>query len=81
MHATHPNPPVGPLALALAFGVVLPVGCLAFDPIVFRASDGFAGPFGGAVLGAYKVAGYTATRRVANGVSGIRFPTGTVMIV
>jgi hypothetical protein len=36
---------------------VLPVVCLALDPIVFRSSGG---PFGGALLGPYKVVGYSA---------------------
>lgn len=69
---THPLPsapeppdaiPFGPgrLAFAIAFGVVLPVVCLALDPIVFRSSDALLSPIGSPVLGAYRVVGYSAT--------------------
>lgn len=54
-----PDPPPGPVAIvfAAAFGVVLPVVCLVFDPMVFRSSGAL---FGGALFGAYKVVGYSA---------------------
>ena len=39
-------------AAAVVLGIVLPLMCLAFDPVVFRAG------FGEPILGAYKIAGY-----------------------
>ncbi len=59
-----PEPtPFGPgrPALTLALGVLLPVVCLALDPIVFRASDGFFSALDSPLLGAYRVVGYSAT--------------------
>jgi hypothetical protein len=54
--------PLGPgrLACAIAFGVVLPVVCLALDPVVFRSSNALLSPIGSPVLGAYRVVGYSA---------------------
>jgi hypothetical protein len=51
----------GRAALALAFGVVLPVACLVFDPVVFRSSEALPGPFGSPLLGTFRVVGYSAT--------------------
>ncbi len=44
-----PHPTTGQIGFDLAFGIVLPIICLWFDPIVFRSS------FGGALLGRYAV--------------------------
>lgn len=46
--------PTGPqVVFDVLFGILLPIACLAMDPIVFRG-DGVGGP----VLGAYKVQAY-----------------------
>jgi len=57
------HPPFGPgqFAFAILFGVVLPVVCLALDPVVFRSSDALLRPLGSPMLGAYRVVGYSAT--------------------
>jgi hypothetical protein len=46
-----PLPTTGQINFDLTFGIVLPIICLWFDPIVFRS------PFGGALLGKYAVVG------------------------
>ena len=51
----------GRLAFAITFGAVLPVVCLALDPVVFRYSDALISPISSPVLGGYRVVGHSAT--------------------
>ena len=43
------------LAFDVIFGVILPIGCLIFDPIVFRSGSGFGG---GGLLAEYRILAY-----------------------